>query len=143
MLAAILGFLNLVPGLGKVAQAITASVYDAKVKITQARIGGDRDVAVSIVTAAATTQSSFYAAVAQSKILAFIVLGFALPWIAYNAKVVFVDNVWCVLWGIVDCSTPAIKGQVGEWGHIIILSIFGSGTTLALGNMWFNRKDKA
>lgn len=137
MIAAILAFLNVIPGLGKVAQGITGYIYDAKVKITTARVGGDVSVAQEIVRGAATNQASFYAAVAQSKLLAAIVAGFAIPLIIWFNKVI----VWDIVlgWG----STEPIRGQAAEWGNIIIISIFGSGTTLALGNMWFNRKDKA
>jgi protein-disulfide isomerase len=130
----ILGLLGFIPGVLSFAQSITSSIYDAKVRILTAKVGGDRDVAVSLIHADAQKSTAWYQAIGTNKYLMFLVVGFALPWMVYEWKVVVYDVV--LGWG----STDVIGGRVGDWGQTIIISIFGSGTTVALGQMYFNRR---
>ncbi len=145
MITAILAFFQAIPSLVHGFEAFTKAHYDAKVKITTARIGGDVDVAkqiVSGVVAEGQTRVEFLKAVSQSKFLMFLVGGFALPWIAYEWKVVLWDNMLCfTLYGIYG-FTPTINGVVGEWAGLIIGGIFGTGSVMAVGQMFFNRRER-
>lgn len=145
MITAILAFFQAIPALVHGVEAFTKSYYDAKVKITTARIGGDVDVAkqiVSGVVAEGQTRVEFLKVVSQSKFLMFLVGGFAIPWIAYEWKVVLWDNMLCfTLYGVYG-FTPTIKGVVGEWAGLIIGGIFGTGSVMAVGQMFFNRRER-
>lgn len=140
---AILGLIgslfHLIPGFTSLASSIVNKVYDSRVAITTARIGGDTAVAQALVQA--TAKESFSGvdrlkAFTSSKVLLFIVAGFAAPFIFYMNKVIIWDI--CLGWG----ATPSIKDpQIIAWGRIIITGIFGSSTALAIGHLYFNRKD--
>jgi hypothetical protein len=66
-------------------------------------------------------------------------VGFAVPWIAYEWKVVVWDNIVCPwLFGAPGLTLP-IKGDVATWATTIITCLFGSGTVLSAGHMYFNR----
>lgn len=137
----ILTLLGLIPGLSTLLQGILNAWFNAKVAITTAKIGGDTAVATEIVRAAAKegeTRVNLLTALASSQILLAIVVGFALPFIIYEWKVVAYDIVW--MGG--TTSTDPIRGNVADWGTTIITCLFGSGTALTLGHMWFNRKDQ-
>lgn len=130
--------LGMIPGLNTLVSNITTAWFNSKVKITTARIGGDTAVARTLVEA----EAKDYAAnvdrlktIASSKALLFLIFAFATPWIIMEWKVV----VWDVVlgWG----TTDPVRGEIGSWGHIIIMCLFGSGTSLAVGHMYFNRKD--
>lgn len=139
MLAVIMTVLNLIPGLSSLAQAWVSASYNAKVAILQAKIGGDVAVTQAMLQAQAVSEQARVGAlqaIASSKVLSFLIFGFASPWIIYEAKVVVWDNV--LGWG----STPAIHGDVGSWATTIIACLFGSGTIAHLGNMYFQRKDQ-
>jgi|SRR5712664_3089604 len=141
MLTAILAFFQAVPAIAGGINNFTNKYYDAKVQITTARIGGDVAVAkqmVSGVVAEGQTRVEFLKTVGQSKFLMFLIGGFATPFMLYVWKIVVYDIIWMA--GTV--ATDPIKGNVADWGGIIIASIFGSGTVLGVGQMYFNRKER-
>lgn len=134
MLAALLA---LIPGLSTLVTSITTAFFNAKVQITQAKIGGDRDVAVKLVQAAAQQDHENTARlgiIASNKLLTILLVLFAAPLVAFEWKV----YVWDAMlgWG----TTDAVKGQVADWGNTVIYFLFGAPTALALGKMWFTRK---
>lgn len=138
MLAAFMAILNMIPGLSGLASSWLSAAYNAKVAITTAKIGGDVATATAMVNAAAVAETARVGAlnvIAGSKVLLFLTVGFALPFMVYEAKVVIWDT--CLGWGV----TPAIRGAVIDWGGTIIACLFGSNTILAAGHMYFNRKD--
>lgn len=137
MLTGILAFFQAVPALMGGINNFTNKYYDAKVAITTAQIGGDVKVAeqlVSGVVKEGETRVEFLKAVGQSKFLSFLIGGFAAPFMIYIWKVVVWDIV--LQWG----ATDAIRGNVAEWGGLIIASIFGSATVMGAGHLFFNRK---
>lgn len=137
MLTAILAFFQAIPAITGGINNFVSKYYDAKVQITTARIGGDVNVAkalVSGVVAEGQTRVEFLKAVGQSKFLMFLIGGFATPFMVYVWKIV----VWDIVLGL--GSTDAIRGNVADWGGIIIASIFGSATVLGVGHLYFNRK---
>lgn len=146
ILTAILAFFQAIPALVNGVEAFTKAYYDAKVKITTARIGGDVDVAKQLVTgvvAEGQTRVEFLRVVSQSKFLMFLVGGFALPWMIYQGKVVLWDNIVCFwIYGKYG-FTPAIEGTVGAWAGVIIGGIFGTGGVMAIGQMFFNRRERS
>lgn len=139
MIALLSTFLGLIPGLSTLVTSITNAWFNSKVQITTAKIGGDTAVATQLVIAAQKeyeTNVSRLSVLAGSKALMFLILGFALPWMIFEWKVILWDKI--LGWG----STDPVLGEVGTWGHIIIMCLFGSGTSLAVGNMYFNRKNQ-
>ncbi len=145
MITAILAFFQAIPAITGGINNFVSKYYDAKVQITAARIGGDVNVAKALVAgvqAEGQTRVEFLKAVSQSKFLMCLVGGFALPWIAYEWKVVLWDNMLCfTLYGVYG-FTPTIKGVVGEWAGLIIGGIFGTGSVMAVGQMFFNRRER-
>jgi hypothetical protein len=136
MIAAIIAFINMIPGINTLVATITTAYFNSKVQLTQARIGGDTAVAIATVKAVAIAEESRVNAlrvIGGSWILSFLTLGFAVPWIAYEWKVVVWDTM--LGWG----TTPAIHGAVGDWATTIIACLFGSGAVLSAGHMYFNR----
>ena len=144
MLAGILAFFQAVPAITGGINNFVSKYYDAKVQITTARIGGNVEVAKQLVTglvAEGQVRVSFLNTVSQSKFLMFLVGGFAVPWIVYEWKVVLWDNVLCKwIYGMYG-FTPEITGTVGTWAGVIIAGIFGTGSVMAIGQMYFNRKE--
>ncbi len=141
MLTAILAFFQAIPAIAGGINNFTNKYYDAKVQITTARIGGDVNVAKQMVTgvvAEGQTRVEFLKTVGQSKFLMFLIGGFATPFMLYVWKIVVYDIIWMA--GTV--ATDPIKGNVADWGGIIIASIFGSGTVLGVGQMYFNRRER-
>lgn len=139
MIAMIMTVLHLIPGLSGLATAWVTAAYNAKVAVTTAEIGGDVAVATTMVNAAAVAEHARVSAlqvISGSKVLSVLILGFGSPWIVYEAKVVVWDNV--LGWG----STPPIHGDVATWATTIITCLFGSGTIMHVGQMYFNRKDQ-
>lgn len=135
LLGLIPGFLNVILGWEKIKADTAVALY-------QARTGADRDVAAKVISEAGIEQTArvdALKAVASSRLLTWLVILFALPWLLYDFKVVAIDNLFDPWWYGDLGSTPAIKGQVGEWGGMIHSFIFGSSTALALGHMWFSR----
>lgn len=136
MISAIIAFLGIIPGVSTVIGAIMGKMYDAKVAITTARIGGDVSVATAMVNASIAVEASRVqglTVIAGSWVLSFLVVGFATPFIIYEWKVVVWDTV--LMWGV----TNPIRGAVIDWGGTIIMCLFGSGTALSTGHMYFNR----
>ncbi len=144
MITAILAFFQVIPAVMGGLNNFVSKYYDAKVQITTARIGGDVAVAKQLVTgivAEGQVRVSFLQTVSQSKFLMFLVGGFAMPWIAYEWKVVLWDNMLhFTIYGSYG-FTPTIGGVVGDWAGVIIAGIFGTGSVMALGHMFFNRKE--
>lgn len=145
MLTAILAFFQAIPAITGGVNHFVSKYYDAKVQITTARIGGDVSVAKQMVTgvvAEGQTRVEFLKTVSQSKFLMWLVGGFAFPWVAYEWKVVLWDNMLCfTLYGVYG-FTPTIKGVVGDWAGLIIGGIFGAGSVMAVGQMFFSRRER-
>lgn len=132
MLAAIMAFLGIIPGVGKVIEGITGAMFDAKVKMLVARTNMTRDVAVETIKAAAVDRQAHaaeMAAVAGSTVLSLLIVAFAAPVVIFEFKVVVWDNVLGL------GSTPEIHGSVATWMNTIINWVFGSSTALAAGSM--------
>ena len=143
MLTAILAFFQAIPAITGGINNFVSKYYDAKVQITTARIGGDVNVAkalVSGVVAEGQTRVEFLKAVSQSRFLMFLVGSFAAPWIIYEWKAVTFDNIFCPWWYGKACFTPTITGLVADWSGVILAGIFGTGSVMAVGQMFFNRK---
>ena len=140
-----LAFLGMLPVIGTIVQGITSAFFNAKVSLVQARIGGDVAAATAIVKASevqAHEATSRLAIFASNKLLTWLIIGFALPLIIFEFKVVVIDIVigpgsFLGFHWVGD--TDPIRGQVADWATTIIGFIFGSSTAVSLGNMWFNR----
>jgi hypothetical protein len=143
MLTAILAFFQAVPAITGGINNFVSKYFDAKVQITAARIGGDVNVSkalVSGIVAEGGVRVEFLKAVSQSKFLMCVVGGFAFPWIVYEWKAVLIDNIVCPWWYGETCTTPLIRGLVADWSGVILAGIFGTGSVMAVGQMYFNRK---
>lgn len=145
MITAILAFLQVIPAIAGGINNWVTKYYDAKVQITAARIGGDVNVAKALVSGVVDegkVRVSFLDTVGHSKFLMWLIGSFAFPWAVYVNKVVLWDNI--IAPGLLgrEGFTAAINGQVGDWGGIIIASIFGSATVASVGQMFFNRKNQ-
>jgi hypothetical protein len=128
-----------IPGLSSLVTSITTAFFNAKVQITQAKIGGDRDVAVKLVQAAAQQEhenGAKLATIAGSRLLTVMLIMFAIPIVAFEWKVVIWD---IVLGPLTGGNTDPIKGQVADWATTIIAFLFGAPTVMSLGRMWFSR----
>lgn len=145
MITVILAFFQAIPSLVHGLEAFQKSYFDAKVKITTARIGGDVNVAtqmVSGIVAEGQTRVEFLKVVSQSKFLMWMVGLWSAPWIVYEWKVVLWDNMVCFwIYGAYG-FTPMIKGLVADWAGVILAGIFGTGGVMAAGQMFFNRKER-
>lgn len=138
-MTALLAILSAIPGLGTIITFIVGKVFDAKVSLVQARIGGDVTVARALVTAAVTNEhenTSRLAIMAGNKILTLLLVGFALPLMAFEWKVIIYD---IILGSLTHGNTDPIRGQVADWATTIIGFLFGSATVASVGKMWFNR----
>ena len=134
-----LALIGLIPGLMTLINGFTTAFFNAKVSITQAKIGGDRDVAVQLVQAAAQREheaTSKMSVMAGSTLLSVMLIMFAIPIVAFEWKVVIWD---IVLQPWTGGTTDPIKGQVADWATTIIAFLFGSSTVMSLGRMWFSR----
>lgn len=132
MIAAFLAFMNVIPGLGAVAQGITKAITDAKVNMLVARTGVTRDVAIETIRSAALADHEHtmqMQVIAGSLPLTYLIVGFGTVVLAYFAKCV----VWDTMLGL--GSTAALHGDVAQWMGTIINWLFGSTTTLAAGSM--------
>jgi hypothetical protein len=142
ILTAVVAFFQAVPAITQGITAFTSAYFNAKVQLTAARIGGDVAIAKTMVTgivAEGQVRVSFLQTVSQSKFLMVLVGGFAGPWIVYEWKTVVWDNIVCKwLYGVYG-YTPPIEGLVASWAGVIIGGIFGAGTVMGVGHMYFNR----
>lgn len=141
MIGVIMGLLHLIPGFTSLAQFVVGKVYDSKVQMYCARWGVTRNVAVAAIQADAQIQNAkvgWIAALANNPYMMIIVFGFALPPIIYEWKVIVYDNVWAY-WG--QYTTPAIGGEVGSWGGIILSGIFITSGGMGIAHAVINRKD--
>jgi hypothetical protein len=146
IISAIMAFFQAVPALVHGFEAFTKAHYDAKVKITQARVGGDVDVAKAIVSGVVSegaNRNEWLKTVANSRFLQWMVGLWSAPWIFYQAKVVAWDNIiHHFIWGTYG-FTPEIKGLVAAWAPLILGGIFGTGGVMAAGAMFFNRRERS
>lgn len=142
-----LALLGMIPGIGSLIEGILGKLFDMKVRLVQARVGADRDTAVELVKATAQAEHETTAKLgilASNKLLTLLVVGFATPLVIYVWKIVVVDKIigpGC-LWEQSLCwtaNTDPIRGQVADWATVIIGSLFGSTTAVAVGKMWFGR----
>lgn len=138
MLAGIIAILNCIPGLSSIITSITTAYFNSKVQLTKARIGGDVAVATQLVTAAAVSETSSVdrlKVIAGSWMLTFLTIGFSLPYMIYEWQCVVYDKIW------MDGHhhTDPLGGDLSAWAATIIGCLFGSGTVLAAGHMYFNR----
>ncbi len=141
MLAIIMTVLNLIPGLSSLATGWVTAAYNSKVAITTARIGGDTSVATAMVHAQAVAEDARVKGlqvISGSKALLFLTVGFALPYMLYEWQCVVYDKLW--MHG--TTATDALGGDLSSWAATIIGCLFGSNTLLAVGHMYFNRKDQ-
>jgi hypothetical protein len=124
----------------------TQAKFDAKVAIVQAKVGGDRDVAISLVKATEAREhenTNKLAIISSNPLLVFLLLGFAVPLVIFEWKVVVVDitiGPGCIFGHCWEGNTDPIRGQVADWATTIIGFLFGSTTVLAAGKMYFGRK---
>lgn len=142
MLTAILAFIQAIPAIAGGLNNFVSKYYDAKVQITVARLGVSAEVAkqlVSGIVAEGQVRVSFLQAVAHSPFLMYLVGGFATPWIIYEWKVVVWDKIMCKWFLGVYGFTPPVDGTVGTWSGIILAGIFGTGSVMAVGQMFFNK----
>lgn len=138
-MTAILGLLTYIPGLLNLIATLQKNWNDARVTMYQTRWGVTRDVAVAAITAEVTnnqTKVNWILALAQNPIMMMVVVGFAMPWIILEWKVVVYDNVWAH-WG--EYYTPEIKSNVGQWAGIILTGIFVTGTSVGIAHSVINR----
>lgn len=146
MITAIIAFFQAIPAITGGITAFSQAYFDAKVKLVSVRVGGDVEVAKQIVSGVVTegqTRVDWLKTVSQSKFLMALVGGFAIPWIAYEWKVVLWDNMLhFTIYGVYG-FTPPIKGLVAEWAGWILGGIFGTGGAMAAGQMFFNRKERS
>ncbi len=138
MIAAIIAILNCIPGLSSLITTLTAAYFNSKVQLTTARIGGDVAVASALVQAAAKVEVSGVdrlKVIGGSWVLSFLTVGFALPYMIYEWQCVVYDKVW--MEG--HHATDPLSGDISAWATVIIGCLFGSGTVLTAGHMYFNR----
>ena|SRR6266404_1968575 len=132
-----LAFLSLIPSLFTVINGFTSKYFDAKVAIAQAKVGGDRDVAVKLVQAAAQQEhenTARLSIIASNKILTLLLVAMAIPIVGFEWKVIVWDKM--LGWG----TTDALAGDVSDWAKSVIYFLFGAPTVMGLGKMWFSRK---
>jgi hypothetical protein len=128
--------LALIPGISSLVTSITTAFFNAKVQITQAKIGGDRDVAVQLVQAAASQEHENTARlgiIASNKLLTILLIAMAIPIVGFEWKVIVWDKM--LGWG----TTDPLAGDVSDWAKSVIYFLFGAPTVMGLGKMWFSR----
>ena len=144
----IANFLAALPGLENFGTAWISKIYDSKVAIVTAQIGGDVEKAKAIVAAQVGMENarvSWIGAVASSPVLTYLIVVFSLPLALYLWK----DVVWDVIIGsFFGCAgrageadparcaifvTDAIKSTALLWGNAIIYSLFGAAGAVTLG----------
>jgi hypothetical protein len=126
--------LALIPGLTNVFQWW----FKAKADVELAKINGRAQVGSAAVEAAAQEaegRARTWGVIGANKLLVAVIVAFALPIIIFEWKVVVWDTV--LLYG----TTDPIRGQVADWMNVIIGSVFGSSTVLAVIQTWWTTKD--
>jgi hypothetical protein len=129
----------MIPGISSAVQAIANGWFNAKVQMYAARVGGDVDVAKTMLMAEVQTNQtkvSWLMAIASNPVLLFIVLGFSLPLIIFEWKCIVYDIVW--MHG--TTSTDPIRGQLADWATVILSGIFVTSTGIGVAHTWINRK---
>lgn len=143
MFTMIIGFLgSVIPGLTTLASNWTKAYYDAKVRLVTARVGGDVAMGTKLVQGAAAADhetTTRLGIITGSKIMLLILLCFAFPIIIWFNKVVAWDIVLAPIFTGHTGMTDPIKGEALSITQSVIYSVFGSGTVMAIGHMWFNR----
>jgi hypothetical protein len=138
MVAAILAVLNMIPGLSNLITSLTAAYFNSKVKLTAARLGADTTVATALLTAAMQSEVSSVdrlKVISGSWVLSFLTVGFSLPYMIYEWQCVVYDKI--LMHG--TTTTDPLGGDISSWSITIIGCLFGSGTVLTAGHMYFNR----
>lgn len=134
--------LNLIPGISSLVQTITTAWFNSKVQMYQSKTGRDRDVAIQAIQAEVENNHSkvgWITALAGNPVMMFVVVGFSLPWIVYEWKVVIWDNIICLwLYGVTG-FTPTIKGLVADWAGVILGGIFITSTGVGIAHMVINK----
>jgi len=126
--------LGFIPGFTNLAQAWVTKSYDTKLRMYTARVGGDVEMAKQLLQAEVqnnATKVGWIQAISASPVLAFVVVGFAFPFIFYLNKVV----VWDICLGL--GTTPELKYELlSNWGTAILSGIFitsgAAGTAAAI-----------
>lgn len=134
MFSVITTLLSFIPGFTSILQ----SWFKAKADIELAKVNGRTAVGSAAVTAAAASddaRAKTWGFISGNKLLVLLIIALATPIGIFEWKVVVYDTV--LGWG----STEPIKGQVADWMNIIIGSIFGSSSVLAVAQLWWTTKD--
>jgi hypothetical protein len=137
-----MAILALIPGLSTLVTSITSAYFNAKVQLVSARIGGDTTVATKLVQGAAAADhetTTRLGIISTSKVMILILILFAFPIILWFNKIVSWDIVLSPLFTGHTGFTDPIKGEALDITKAVIYSIFGSGTVMAIGHMFFNR----
>lgn len=146
MLSAILAFFTAIPGIGKIVTSITSTVYEGRVRLLSARLGVTRDVAITMLQSAVQEQKiglDRLALIASNKWLTRILVACFVPILLYMFQCVVIDTIICERWLGISVVTPPVKGQVGEWMNTIIVCLFGSSTTLGVGQLALRAIERA
>lgn len=145
MLAAVMTFLNLIPGISNLVQSITTKWMDSKVEMYKTKWGVTKEVAIAAIQTEATnnqTKVAWLQTVANSTFLKCVVGGFAFPLIVYMNKAYVWDNiVHKFFWGVYG-FTPPLTGLVADWGGVIISGIFVTSTGMGLAGAIIKRTTK-
>lgn len=124
-------------GLGPMVAGIFKAKFDAQVAITQARVGGDRDLAVELVKGQAARRASDVTALAifaGNKVLLALLCLYAVPPGLFAAKVYLYDK----MLGL--GSTDPISGAVADWTLIVLGFLFGTSALTSMVQTWASRK---
>lgn len=138
MIAAVLAFINMIPGIGTIVSSLTTAFFNSKVELAQARIGGDTTIALATVKAsviADQTNVSRLKVIGGSWVLSFLTIGFSMPFMIYIWQCVVYDKVW--MHGLT--RTDALGADLSSWATTIIGCLFGSGTAITAAHMFFSR----
>jgi hypothetical protein len=132
-ITAFLAFLQAVPAITGGINNFVNKYYDSKVQLVQARIGGDVEMAKTLVYGTVEqnrTRVAGLQVIASSRWLMFLFVGFALPFMIFEWQAIVYDKI--IMHG--TTSTDPITGELANWGQAVIYSLFGvagAGTTVA------------
>lgn len=132
MISAILAFIGALPSLINGLSAFQQNYYDRQVRMMTIRVGGDVQMAKTLVYGTVEegkTRVDALRVLASSKVLLFLFVGFALPFMVYEWQAVVYDKI--IMHG--TTKTDPITGDLAAWGHAVIYSLFG--TTTAAGTV--------